>query len=195
MILQRCHSIRRVGKPQSDLRRAAFHGRMESRTALERAKRPRSIIAGPYGHPFHPILVTIPIGAWVASLVFDIIAFFADDPTPYVVGARVLILIGVLGALLAAVVGFLDYVQLARGTTARRTATIHMALNLGVIVLFVVDLLVRWSADDDEVSVLGFILSIVGLAALGVSGWLGGKLAYHYGVRVADERTQAEGFQ
>ena len=168
---------------------------MERRTSLDRSKRPRSIIAGPYGHPFHPILVTIPIGTWVASVVFDVIGFFAEDPTPYVVGARVLILIGILGALAAAAVGFLDYSQLARGTAARKTATVHMALNLGVTALFIVNLLVRWSADDDEVSVVGFVLSIVAIAALGVSGWLGGKLAYHYGVRVADERTQAEGFQ
>lgn len=168
---------------------------MERRTSMDRAKQPRSILAGPYGHPFHPILVTIPIGTWVASIVFDVIAFVADDPTPYVVGANVLILIGIVGALVAAVFGFLDYSQLARGTAARKTATIHMALNLGVTVLFVVNLLVRRSADDDEVSLVGFVLSLVGLAALGVSGWLGGKLAYHYGVRVADERTQAEGFQ
>jgi uncharacterized membrane protein len=35
---------------------------------------------------------------------------------------------------------------------------------------------------------------VVAVAILGASGWLGGKLAYHYGVRVADEQTQAEGF-
>jgi uncharacterized membrane protein len=168
---------------------------MSETTPQQRAKRPRSAIAGPYGHPFHPILVTIPIGTWAASLVFDIVGLASDDPTPFVVGARVLILIGIIGALLAAVFGFVDYAQLARGTAARKTATVHMALNLGVTVLFIVNLLLRWSADDDEVSIVGFILSIVALGALGVSGWLGGKLAYHYGVRVADERTQAEGFR
>jgi len=168
---------------------------MKERTAQQRAKRPRSVIAGPYGHPFHPILVTVPIGAWVASLIFDVIGFVVEDPTPYVVGARVLILIGIVGAVAAAAVGFMDYTVLARGTPAHRTATIHMALNLGVTVLFLINLLVRWAADDDEVSILGFILSIVGLGALSFSGWLGGKLAYHYGVRVADESTQAEGFR
>jgi uncharacterized membrane protein len=40
----------------------------------------------------------------------------------------------------------------------------------------------------------GLVLSVLGLAILVVSGWLGGKLAYRYGVRVADERTQATGF-
>lgn len=168
---------------------------MSETTPQQRAKRPRSAIAGPYGHPFHPILVTIPIGTWAASVVFDIIGLASDDPAPFVVGARVLILIGIVGAVLAAAIGLVDYAQLARGTAARKTATVHMALNLGVTVLFLVNLLLRWSADDDEVSIVGFILSIVALGALGVSGWLGGKLAYHYGVRVADERTQAEGFR
>nr|BFF11813.1 hypothetical protein GCM10025699_31160 [Microbacterium flavescens] len=139
--------------------------------------------------------MTIPIGTWIASVVFDMIGFVAEDPTPYVIAARILILIGIIGALLAAVFGFLDYTQLERGTPAHKTATIHMALNLVVTVLFLVNLLLRWNADDDEVSVIGFILGLIGVAALGASGWLGGKLAYHYGVRVADERTQSEGFR
>jgi uncharacterized membrane protein len=169
---------------------------MSENTPQQRAKRPRTALAGPYGHPFHPILVTIPIGAWVASVVFDVIGLVSEDPEPYIRGAWILIVIGLVGAVLAAVWGFLDYLQLGRSTAARRTATIHMALNLGVTVLFVINLLVRLSAeDDDQVSIIGFVLSIVGLAALGVSGWLGGKLAYRYGVRVADERTQMEGFR
>ena len=46
----------------------------QQRSELQRAKQPRTALAGPYGHPFHPMLVTLPIGAWVSSLVFDIIA-------------------------------------------------------------------------------------------------------------------------
>jgi uncharacterized membrane protein len=37
-------------------------------------------------------------------------------------------------------------------------------------------------------------LSVVSFAVLGVSGYLGGMLSYRYGVRVADEATQADGF-
>ena len=48
-----------------------------------------------------------------------------------------------------------------------------------------------WVSIDTPIQVL----SLLGLAALGASGWLGGKLAYHYGVRVADEMTQSEGFR
>jgi uncharacterized membrane protein len=39
------------------------------------------------------------------------------------------------------------------------------------------------------------VLSAVGIAILAVSGWLGGSLAYHFGVRVADQTAQAEGFR
>jgi uncharacterized membrane protein len=39
------------------------------------------------------------------------------------------------------------------------------------------------------------VLSVLSIATLAVSGYLGGKLAYHYGVRVADEATQAEGYR
>jgi uncharacterized membrane protein len=163
-------------------------------TPLQRAKRPRTPLAGPYGHPFHPILITIPIGTWTASVIFDIIGFIADDPEPYAVPSRILILIGLVGAVVAAVFGLLDMSQIERGTPARRTALIHMSLNLGIMVLFLVNLLVRLG-DPEQISVFGFVLTIVALLALAVSGWLGGKLSYHYGVRVADEATQAEGFR
>ncbi|MEU0095946.1 DUF2231 domain-containing protein [Kribbella sp. NPDC006257] len=47
---------------------------------------------------------------------------------------------------------------------------------------------------SEEATVLGFVLTLIALAVLGASGWLGGKLAYTYGVRVADETTQNKGF-
>ena len=40
--------------------------------ALEQVKRPVTGLAGRYGHPVHPALVAVPIGAWIASFVFDI---------------------------------------------------------------------------------------------------------------------------
>lgn len=168
---------------------------MDANTPLQRAKQPRTALAGPYGHPFHPILVTIPIGTWIASLVFDLIALGVDEPTPYVLGAQVLIAIGLIGALIAAIFGFIDFTGIASGTPAKRTAVIHLSLNLGIVVLFAVNYFVRAASDHDEVYALPLVLTIIGLAALLVSGWLGGRLAYRFGVRVADEGTQAEGFR
>jgi uncharacterized membrane protein len=161
----------------------------------ERAKRPVSaVLAGPYGHPFHPILVTVPIGAWVSSLVFDIGAKVVDDPEFLAKGSVWLIAIGVVGALAAALVGLLDLFAIPSGTTAFRTALIHMSLNLAVTVSYAINFVWR-TGDTTDVATGQLVLSVVSLAALGVSGYLGGKLAYHYGVRVADESTQASGFQ
>jgi uncharacterized membrane protein len=163
----------------------------------ETAKQPVSaMLAGPYGHPFHPILVTVPIGAWVSSLVFDIASRFVTDPGFLAKGSEWLIAIGVLGALAAALVGFLDLFAIPTGTPAFRTAIVHMSLNLSITAAYAVNFV--WRQGDygkpESVHIGPIVLSAVSLAALAVSGYLGGKLAYRYGVRVADESTQAEGF-
>lgn len=166
---------------------------MTTDSAQYRAKHPRSILAGPYGHPFHGILVTIPIGSWIASLVFDIASLVSSEAAAYARGAQLLIIIGIVGALVAAVVGLIDLAAIARGTRARRIALTHMTINLGVVVLFAIDAALR--AGSDAVSPGGIALTVVALLALTVSGVLGGELAYRYGVRVADEETQRKGFE
>lgn len=163
---------------------------------VRRAKEPVSAaIAGPYGHPFHPILVTVPIGAWVSSLVFDIGSLVVDDGRYLVQGSEWLIAIGVLGALAAATVGALDLLAIPTGTRAFRTGLVHMTLNLTITVAYVVNYLLRVGDDADSVPSGVLVLSVVSLATLGVSGFLGGMLAYRFGVRVADEGTQAEGYR
>jgi uncharacterized membrane protein len=172
--------------PATDLHGASVRGP---------AKEPVSaLLAGPYGHPFHPILVTVPIGAWVSSLVLDIGSHVVDDPAPLAVGARWLIAIGVLGALAAAMVGFLDFFTIPSGTPAYRLALVHMGLNLAITLAFALGFL--WRLGDTSATPAGpLVLSAVCLAALGLSGAIGGKLAYHYGIRVAAETDQASGFR
>lgn len=165
---------------------------------LQQAKRPVSrAMAGPYGHPFHPILVTVPIGAWVCSLVFDIASRIVDTPGFLAQGSVWLIAIGALGAVAAALVGFLDLLAIPTGTTVFRTGLVHMSLNLAVTAAYVVNFLWRQGSYGEPAGVgIGpLVLSVVSLAVLAVSGFLGGKLAYHYGVRVADEATQVQAYQ
>jgi len=164
--------------------------------AANDGKHPVTALAGPYGHPFHPILVTVPIGAWVASLVFDVISRAGDDGEVYARGAWWLIGIGIAGALVAAVFGFLDLLAIPTGTRAFKTALTHMGLNLGVVALFAVGLALRHGdLDDADGTPVGMlVLSAVALAVLGASGWLGGMLTYRYGVRVVDEAAQADAY-
>ncbi|GAA0424397.1 hypothetical protein Acor_45220 [Acrocarpospora corrugata] len=160
-----------------------------------RGKDPVSVLAGPYGHPLHPILVTVPIGAWVTSLVFDLASQAVKEPRFLAEGSLWLIAIGVLGALVAAMFGFLDLLAIKQGTPAFRTGLVHMSLNLAVTAAYAAAWAWRLAGDHLHAVGVGQIaLSVISLAALSAAGFLGGKLAFLYGVRVADEATQARGF-
>jgi len=161
---------------------------------MDQAKRPVTVLAGRYGHPVHPALVAVPIGAWVASLVFDVASHVVGNPGFLAQGSRWLIALGVLGALAAAMFGFLDLFAIPTGTTTFRIGLVHMSINLAVTAAYVVGFFIRAGAGGGPVGWGPLALSAVALAALGVSGYLGGELAYHYGVRVADEATQARGY-
>lgn len=161
------------------------------------AKQPVSaVMAGPYGHPYHPMLVAVPIGAWVASLVFDIGSHLSSDSGALAQGSVWLIAIGVVGALAAASTGFLDLLAIPTGTRAFRTCIVHMSLNLLVTVCYVLGFVWRLG-DYGQGRAVGagqLALSVASLIILSVAGFLGGRMAYRYGVRVADESTQHEGF-
>ena len=174
--------------------RARAANRQHMHTELP-AKDPITVVAGPYGHPFHPILVTVPIGAWITSFVLDIGSRTADGPGALARGAFWAIAVGVIGALVAAIFGLLDLLDIPRRTRAFRTGLIHLGLNLAVVGAFIASY--AWRASRGvaiETSVWQIILSAAALVFLGVSGFLGGMLAYRYGVRVAAESDQAEGY-
>ena len=165
---------------------------------VDQAKHPATPMAGPYGHPFHPILVTIPIGAWVCSLVFDVAGKLkGGGDARLVYGSYWLVAIGLIGAVLAAVFGLMDLSRLRRGTTALTLGLAHLALNLTTVALFAVNLMWRHDTyyEDARVRTGQLVLTIAALALLAVSGWIGGMLAYRYGVRVALESDQAEAFR
>ena len=95
----------------------------------------RSLLAGPEGHPFHPLLVPLPIGAFVSSLIFDILTRTRADGLPYLVdGAFWLIGTGLISGLLAAVSGLLDLRRIARRAPAFATARTHLTLNAAAFV-------------------------------------------------------------
>ena len=93
--------------------------------------------------------------------------------------------------------GFLDLFAIPTGTRAFRTGLLHMSLNLVVVATYVGAFLLRRGRleQPDGVPVGLIVVSAVALGLLSVSGWLGGRLAYRYGVRVADESAQAEAYQ
>jgi uncharacterized membrane protein len=122
------------------------------------------------------MLVAIPIGLWIFSLVCDLALLFGAGENWGIVALYTLAG-GIAGALLAAVPGFIDMLSLT--SPIRRTALIHMGINLSVVALYAVNLWFRlhWSTL--------VWLSMLGLGLLVVSGWLGGKMVFEHGVGVA----------
>jgi uncharacterized membrane protein len=166
-------------------------------TGMRPAKRPlSSVLAGPYGHPYHPMLVTVPIGAWLISLGFDVASHLSSRPGFLARGSEWLIAIGVVGAIVAGLIGLLDLAVIPQGTPAFRTACTHMYINVTLIVAYGADFAWRYRtySRGAPVSYKMIALSVACVGALAVSGYLGGKLSYRYGVRVAAETTQAEGY-
>jgi uncharacterized membrane protein len=142
------------------------------------------------GHPVHAMLVTIPIGLWVFSLVADIVYLSNGDPR-WETTAYFTLGGGIVGALLAAIPGLLDFTGLHE-PRERRTATIHMALNLAIVAVQVVNFWLRSRSGPEENWPI--LISVVAVAALVVSGWLGGQLVHVLGVTQPHhgEATSAE---
>ncbi|MFL6139768.1 MAG: DUF2231 domain-containing protein [Frankiaceae bacterium] len=163
----------------------------------DQAKRPVTRLAGPYGHPLHPMLVPIPIGAWVAALLLDVGSHLVSHPASadgLAEAARWLVGLGLAGALAAATLGLLDLLAIPPGTKAMRIGLAHLTANLTATAIFGASLAVRWGGGGGPVGYGVLTLDAIGVAALTVGGFLGGELAYRYGVRVADEATQAHGY-
>ena len=136
------------------------------------------------GHPIHPMLVTIPIGLWVFSLVCDLVALRSAEPQTWNVVALYAMVGGIVGALVAALPGLVDLLSL-RDAAIRKTALAHMAINLTVVALYAVN---AWLRAGQEATAGGtpFILSLAAVAMLAVSGWLGGKMVYLARVGVSE---------
>jgi uncharacterized membrane protein/nitrite reductase/ring-hydroxylating ferredoxin subunit len=144
------------------------------------------------GHPIHPLLVHLPIGLFVLSLILDIASF--AHPGHAMLGASFWsMLLGVITALLAALPGFADYASIRRDRLGHKTATTHMILNLIVVVIYIVDLAIRWQMDQDaHVAGAAFVLSLAAIAILSYSGYLGGVMVYDQGIAVGRHRRATD---
>jgi uncharacterized membrane protein len=140
------------------------------------------------------MLVVFPIALWIFSLLCDVIYHAGSHNLFWKGMAFFSMLCGIGGALAAAVPGFIDYLAI-RDPQVKRVAMTHMILNIVIVVLFIFNLGMRFSAPaDPDQQLFATILSVVGVLLMAVSGWLGGSLVYihHVGVETAGESIDDE---
>src|SRR3989441_7428768 len=92
------------------------------------------------GHPLHPVLTDIPVGAWTIAILFDL-SYVIERSHGWVSAADVTIFIGLLAALGAAVTGYTDWNETI--DRERRVGISHGLLNTIVIVIYLVSLIIR----------------------------------------------------
>lgn len=134
------------------------------------------------GHPVHPMLITFPVGLLVTAVIFEIIGLISGK-TMWTEVAFYMIAAGFISGLLAAVFGFIDYMAIPSGTRAKSIAMMHGAGNVTMVVLFGIAWLL-WQSSPRHVGVAPAILTFIGVAIIGFTGWLGGELVDRLGVGV-----------
>jgi uncharacterized membrane protein len=158
-ILRRTESVTAVDEPAGALARTI---------AKILPKKAAELLRGSWlGHPVHPLLVTLPIGAWTSSAVLDCLGRRT--------AARQLIGIGLAAVPVTVLAGAADYPDLT--TAQRRTGVAHAAANSVATAFLLASYVCRTRGKHQA----GIALSAVGLATLSIGGALGGHLAYAQG--------------
>jgi uncharacterized membrane protein len=129
------------------------------------------------------MLVPLPIGMWILSFVCDLAFVLGSGDPVWSTVARYAMAGGIIGALAAAVFGFIDMLSLP--AEPRKTALAHMTINLVVVVLYIINFWLRTRAPDNPGGLVW--LSLIAILLLVVSGWLGGKMVYVMRVAVTED--------
>lgn len=157
--IERAHTLDRIAKPLT--------------TAVGRLVRPRAVrnlLSGSWlGHPLHPLLSDLPIGAWTMAAVLDTV----DTPA-----ADVLVGTGIATAVPTAAAGLNDWSDTYGEQT--RVGLVHATANTTALGLHLASLVARRRGDRG----LGKALSLTGCAALLLGGYLGGHLTFVKAVNV-----------
>jgi uncharacterized membrane protein len=138
-----------------------------------------------FGHGAHPILIVFPLGLLATSVIFDVLCA-ATHNAQFPIAAYWMIAAGVIGGLVAAVPGFVDWLAIPKDTRAKRIGLYHAIGNDIVLVLFAVSWWLRRGTPNHEPDTLAFALSVIAVLLALLTGWLGGELVERLGMGVHD---------
>ena len=137
------------------------------------------------GHPIHQMLVVFPLGLLSTSVIFDLVSFAAGRSSMGMV-AFWMMAAGLIGGLLAAPFGWIDWGAIPKGTRAKGVGLMHGLGNVVVLLLFAASWWLR-RPDPESPPMLANGLSLAGVALAAVTAWLGGELVARLGIGVYDD--------
>ena len=137
------------------------------------------------GHPIHPMLIVLPLGLFIGAVVFDAL-FLWRGSAAFAYAAYWNIAAGIIGGLLAAVFGLIDWLAIPAGTRAKRIGLLHGGANVVVVLAFALVWLQRTNAVDNAPTSGIFFVEVGALLLGSVAGWLGGELVDRLAVGVDD---------
>jgi uncharacterized membrane protein len=135
------------------------------------------------GHPVHQMLVVFPLGLLATAVLFDVVWLISEGATWPAIAYWVMAA-GLIGAVVAAPFGFIDWLAIPRGTRARAIGRLHGIGNMAVSLLYLASWLLR--SQEAPPSVVALLLSFLGATIALFTAWLGGELVSRLGIGVHD---------
>jgi uncharacterized membrane protein len=135
-----------------------------------------------FGHAVHPILIVFPFGLFATAVIFDAIGWVTGNGRLLEASFRI-IAAGIIGGLISALFGLIDFQAIPWNTRAKRIGIWHGLGNVGVVLLFGASWLMRWPSPPNP-GALPVMLSLAGALLMLITGWLGGELVERLGVGV-----------
>lgn len=132
------------------------------------------------GHPLHPALTDVPIGAWTIVIALDLTALIFHLPQ-LGLASSIAVLVGVAGALGAAAAGLADWMDV--DPPEKAIGAFHAVVNVTATVLFFCSFLVRWN-QHWQPGWTAFSVSLAGYLLVMGGGYLGGVMVFHMGVMI-----------
>ena len=150
-----------------------------------------SLIRGFRGHPSHPPLTDVTIGAFVLAAALSVLGRAGVAEGKLGPAAWLALIGGLVAAAPTAVTGFADWLLIEWGSKPWRTATIHLTAMVTSVVLFAAAAWLQWPGyRDGSVTTGGLLLALAGLVALTAGGWYGGAIVFVHGIRVENKEEQ-----
>jgi nitrite reductase/ring-hydroxylating ferredoxin subunit/uncharacterized membrane protein len=132
------------------------------------------------GHPLHPVLKDIPVGAWTFTVIFDLAGLLFKVPS-FGVAASVTTAVGIAGALGAAVAGLMDWMDV--DPPEKSVGAVHAILNVTATLIFAAYLVMRWQGQW-QLSWATCVVGLAGYLLMTIGATLGGAMVYRMGVMI-----------